>query len=52
MLVRWTKFARRRCQLEVQERGSRKEEEAESDRRAGGVSVVDNGSKAAGLRRT
>ena len=47
MLVRWTKFTRRRCLLEVQERGSREEEEDGSDRRAGGVSAVDNGSKAA-----
>jgi len=47
MLVRWTKFARRRCQFEVQERHSREEEEAECDRRAGSVSAVDNGSKAA-----
>ena len=47
MLVRWTKFTRRRCLLEVQERDSREEEEDGSDRRAGGVSAVDNGSKAA-----
>ena len=47
MLVRWTKFTRRRCQFEVQERDGREEEEDESDRRAGDVSAVDNGSKAA-----
>ena len=41
MLVRWTKFSRRRCQFEVQERDSREEEEDESDGRPGGVIAVD-----------